>query len=58
MCEVCRKLYCPPSCPEYDAGRDPRVTGFCRRCGEPLYGEDDELCIWCEEEAKQDDGDD
>ena len=43
MCQVCRKYYCPPSCPSFD-GRSSelgRARIRCSVCGKLIYEADD-----------------
>ena len=43
MCDICGRMFCPPSCPSYD-GRDAEhglSFGRCARCGAYLYEDSD-----------------
>ena len=43
MCDVCRRQFCPPSCPEYRGRSAARgeAVGMCRLCQSSIYkGED------------------
>ena len=62
MCDICGRMFCPPSCPSYD-GRDAErgvSLGKCAECGAFLYGDDDFfadgfklLCFYCHTRAKE-----
>ena len=56
MCRWCGCCWCGVDCPGYDPRRDPGVTGWCCRCGTPLYEEGAELCLSCDEERKTNNG--
>lgn len=56
MCMVCGKVYCPPSCPAYDADFDEQVCGWCEECGVPLYAWGLTVCVFCETEKEKQHG--
>lgn len=49
MCATCGLIWCTVDCPNYDAEKDPMVTGCCEACGIPLYADGKEYCEDCEE---------
>lgn len=53
MCVICGQLYCPTNCPEYDPREDPWVSGYCERCGVPLYIDGATHCAVCGEELEE-----
>ena len=38
MCEICRQMICPGTCPNAD---EPSIIGKCTLCGENIYKGDD-----------------
>jgi hypothetical protein len=49
MCDICGRMFCPPSCPSYE-GRDAELgmsIGRCARCGAYLYEDSDFFADGC-----------
>lgn len=64
MCNICKKLFCPPACPAYDGYDVLRgaAAGQCALCEAELYGEERVfrkgrtlLCAECAKTARAED---
>lgn len=51
MCEICKRFYCPSSCPNFVS--DSEALYICKKCGYKIREGDtayriDENTVWCE----------